>query len=104
MHEEPARFFDRHHILVAVEDLERRVTAYWRGQSRWRGASGMVASKRRRVGSSGTGVFTRVRRLPELARYDLQVIHEILDAATHCHIAHVVAGRPVATPTLHWRI
>jgi len=50
------------------------------------------------------GAFTRVRRLPELARYDLQVIHEILDAATHCHIAHIVEGRPVATPTLHWRI
>jgi len=64
----------------------------------------MAVNKRRRVGSSGTGAFTRVRRLPELARYDLQVIHEILDAATHCHIAHVVAGRPVATPTLHWRI
>jgi nitroimidazol reductase NimA-like FMN-containing flavoprotein (pyridoxamine 5'-phosphate oxidase superfamily) len=64
----------------------------------------MAASKPRRVGNSGAGAFTRVRRLPELARYDLQVIHEILDAATHCHIAHLVAERPVATPTLHWRI
>jgi nitroimidazol reductase NimA-like FMN-containing flavoprotein (pyridoxamine 5'-phosphate oxidase superfamily) len=32
------------------------------------------------------------------------MIHEILDAATHCHLAHVVGDRPVATPTLHWRI
>jgi uncharacterized protein len=64
----------------------------------------MAANKRAAVGGSRTRAFTRVRRLPELARYDLAVIHEILDAATHCHIAHVVDGRPVATPTLHWRL
>jgi nitroimidazol reductase NimA-like FMN-containing flavoprotein (pyridoxamine 5'-phosphate oxidase superfamily) len=48
--------------------------------------------------------FTRVRRLAERGLYDRAVIHQILDAATHCHVAHVVAGRPVATPTLHWRV
>jgi nitroimidazol reductase NimA-like FMN-containing flavoprotein (pyridoxamine 5'-phosphate oxidase superfamily) len=64
----------------------------------------MTDSKSGDAGGSGDRAFTRVRRLPRLARYHRQVIHEILDAATHCHIAHIVDGRPVATPTLHWRI
>ncbi len=49
------------------------------------------------------GSFTRVRRLPDRGTYDLAAIFAIFDAATHCHVAHVVDGRPVATPTLHWR-
>ncbi len=48
--------------------------------------------------------FSRVRRLPELGVYDADAIHDILDAAPSCVVAHVVDGRPVATPTLHWRI
>lgn len=44
-----------------------------------------------------------MRRLGERGTYDRETIHAILDAATHCHVAHVVEGRPVATPTLHWR-
>ena len=47
--------------------------------------------------------FTRVRRLPKRGAYDATAIHAILDAATHCHVAHVIDGRPVAIPTLHWR-
>lgn len=47
--------------------------------------------------------FTRVRRLKDRGAYDLATIHAILDAATHCHVAHLIDGRPVATPTLHWR-
>lgn len=47
--------------------------------------------------------FSRVRRLRDRGAYDRETIHAILDAATHCHVAHVVDGRPVATPTLHWR-
>lgn len=47
--------------------------------------------------------FTRVRRLGKRGAYDIETVHAILDAATHCHVAHVVAGRPVALPTLHWR-
>lgn len=47
--------------------------------------------------------FTRVRRLPKRGAYDAAAIHAILDAATHCHVAHVIGGRPVAIPTLHWR-
>ncbi len=48
--------------------------------------------------------LTRVRRLADRAVYDLQVMREILDAATHCHVAHVIDGRPVATPMLQWRV
>jgi len=48
--------------------------------------------------------FTRVRRLAERGVYDADTIYSILDAAMHCVVAHVVDGRPVATPTLHWRI
>jgi len=47
--------------------------------------------------------FTRVRRLPKRGAYDPATLYAILDEATHCHVAHVVDGRPVATPTLHWR-
>jgi nitroimidazol reductase NimA-like FMN-containing flavoprotein (pyridoxamine 5'-phosphate oxidase superfamily) len=47
--------------------------------------------------------FSRVRRLRERGAYDRETICAILDAATHCHVAHVVDGQPVATPTLHWR-
>jgi hypothetical protein len=46
----------------------------------------------------------RVRRLPERGVYDAPTIHAILDATPSCVVAHVVDGRPVATPTLHWRI
>jgi nitroimidazol reductase NimA-like FMN-containing flavoprotein (pyridoxamine 5'-phosphate oxidase superfamily) len=47
--------------------------------------------------------FSRVRRLRDRGVYDCETIYAILDAATHCHVAHVIEGRPVATPTLHWR-
>jgi nitroimidazol reductase NimA-like FMN-containing flavoprotein (pyridoxamine 5'-phosphate oxidase superfamily) len=44
-----------------------------------------------------------VQRLPDRGAYDAATIHAILDAATHCHVAHLIGDRPVATPTLHWR-
>ncbi len=47
--------------------------------------------------------FTRLRRTHERGAHDAATIAAVLDAATHCHVAHVVKGRPVATPTLHWR-
>jgi uncharacterized protein len=47
--------------------------------------------------------FTRVKRLPERGAYDKEQIHAILDAAPMCHIGHIIAGRPVVIPTLHWR-
>ncbi len=45
-----------------------------------------------------------MKRLPERARYARADLYAVLDAATHCHVAHLVEGRVVCTPTLHWRI
>ena len=64
----------------------------------------MAVSKKRVVRPSVPSALTRVKRLPELANYDADVVHGILDAATHCHVAHVIGRQPVATPTLHWRV
>jgi len=47
--------------------------------------------------------FARVRRLAKRGVYEAEAIHAILDQATHCHVAHIIDGRPVAIPTLHWR-
>ena len=48
--------------------------------------------------------FTKVRRLADRGVYDRAAIHAVLDAATVATVAHVIDGRPIATPTLHWRI
>ncbi|HXQ63782.1 MAG TPA: pyridoxamine 5'-phosphate oxidase family protein [Steroidobacteraceae bacterium] len=69
----------------------------------------MVTSSKAPAGAAGrrasgpSSAFTRLRRLPKRGAYDPATLYAILDAATHCHVAHVVDGRPVATPTLHWR-
>jgi nitroimidazol reductase NimA-like FMN-containing flavoprotein (pyridoxamine 5'-phosphate oxidase superfamily) len=47
--------------------------------------------------------FARVRRVGARGAYDRLTIHAILDAAPFCHIGHIIAGRPVVIPTLHWR-
>ncbi len=52
----------------------------------------------------GPGPHTRVRRLPEKARYDEATIFSILDEARMCHVAALVEGRAVALPTLHARV
>lgn len=46
---------------------------------------------------------TRLKRLHEKAAYDPQAIAAILDAQPLAHIAHLVDGAPVVTPTLQWR-
>ena len=51
----------------------------------------------------GPGPHTRVRRLPEKARYDEATIFSILDEARMCHVAAVLEGRAVSLPTLHAR-
>jgi nitroimidazol reductase NimA-like FMN-containing flavoprotein (pyridoxamine 5'-phosphate oxidase superfamily) len=51
----------------------------------------------------GPGARTRVRRVVKKARYDEEVIYEILDQARLCHVAALVNGKPVALPTLHAR-
>lgn len=48
----------------------------------------------------GPGPRTRVRRLPEKARYDEATVFAILDDARLCHVAGIVDGRAVALPTL----
>jgi nitroimidazol reductase NimA-like FMN-containing flavoprotein (pyridoxamine 5'-phosphate oxidase superfamily) len=64
-------------------------------------------ARNRTVAADGTpqapSEFTRVRRLGKRGAYDRTTLYAILDAGTHCHVAHVIDGRPVAMPTLHWR-
>ena len=48
----------------------------------------------------GPGPRTRVRRLPEKARYERDAVYEVLDAAPFCHLAATVDGMAVALPTL----
>ncbi|MCW3473618.1 pyridoxamine 5'-phosphate oxidase family protein [Limobrevibacterium gyesilva] len=47
--------------------------------------------------------FTRLRRMHERGHYDRATVHAVLDAAPLCHVGHIIAGRPVVIPTLHWR-
>jgi nitroimidazol reductase NimA-like FMN-containing flavoprotein (pyridoxamine 5'-phosphate oxidase superfamily) len=47
---------------------------------------------------------TRVRRLPERARYDRQAIDAVLDAGLVAHLGFVADGQPFVIPTLHARV
>jgi nitroimidazol reductase NimA-like FMN-containing flavoprotein (pyridoxamine 5'-phosphate oxidase superfamily) len=47
---------------------------------------------------------TKVRRLPDLARYDRATIDSILDEALVCHLGFVHEGRPFVIPTLQARV
>jgi nitroimidazol reductase NimA-like FMN-containing flavoprotein (pyridoxamine 5'-phosphate oxidase superfamily) len=51
----------------------------------------------------GPGPKTRVRRLPDKATYERDVIFAIIDAAPFCHVAGIVNGGAVVIPTLHAR-
>lgn len=46
---------------------------------------------------------TRVRRLPDRARYDRAAIAAIVDAAPICTVAFQIDGVVHAIPTIHWR-
>ena len=46
---------------------------------------------------------TRVRRLPERAHYDADIIAAIVDAAMLCTVAFQIDGMVHAIPTIHWR-
>ncbi len=48
----------------------------------------------------GPGPHTRVRRMPEKARYDRDSVFEVLDGAPFAHVTAVVEGVAVALPTL----
>ena len=47
---------------------------------------------------------TRMRRYHWLARYDREMVDQIIDAGIVCQVAYVFDGRPYVTPTGHWRI
>ncbi len=51
----------------------------------------------------GPGPKTRVRRLPEKANYERDVIYAVIDEAPLCHVAAVVKGAAMVIPTLHAR-
>jgi nitroimidazol reductase NimA-like FMN-containing flavoprotein (pyridoxamine 5'-phosphate oxidase superfamily) len=46
---------------------------------------------------------TRVRRKPNRASYDRDVVHSILDEALSCHLGFAVDGQPYVIPTIHAR-
>ena len=46
---------------------------------------------------------TRVRRLPERGLYERSEIYPVIDSALTCTVAYLLDGRPIATPTAHWR-
>jgi uncharacterized protein len=46
---------------------------------------------------------TKVKRYNQLAKYDAETIHEILDAMPMCSVGYVHEGKPVVTPTMQWR-
>ena len=46
---------------------------------------------------------TRVRRLPERAHYDADIIAAIVDAAMLCTVAFQIDGMVHAISTIHWR-
>ncbi|MGH3649677.1 MAG: pyridoxamine 5'-phosphate oxidase family protein [Acidimicrobiia bacterium] len=46
---------------------------------------------------------TRIRRLPERAVSDREVIYSILDEGLVCHAGYVIDARPVVIPTLYVR-
>ncbi len=47
--------------------------------------------------------LSRAKRLHERASYDRETAYAIIDATPLCHVAYVVDGRPVVTPTFQWR-
>ena len=46
---------------------------------------------------------TEIRRRPERARYDAEVVRCVLDEALVCHVGFVIDGQPVVIPTIHAR-
>jgi uncharacterized protein len=46
---------------------------------------------------------SKVKRYHELASYEKEVIHNILDAGFVAHIGYSINGEPYVTPTAYWR-
>lgn len=108
MDEQAGRLADRDQPRIGVEDFQRAIAAYcvFRPLPRiYRPMTSATRPTRRpRTRSGPSSSFTRVRRLADRGVYERDVIASILDAGMLCHVAHIVDGRPVATPTFHWRI
>ena len=47
---------------------------------------------------------TKLRRLPERARYDQETVHAILDEGFICHVGFVVDEQPHVIPTGYARV
>ena len=47
---------------------------------------------------------TRLRRMPERASYDAEVVHAILAEGLYCHVGFSVDGQPYVIPTIYARI
>ncbi len=47
--------------------------------------------------------LNRVKRRADRGHYDQDTVHRLLDAAALAHVAYVVDGWPLCTPTLFWR-
>ena len=46
---------------------------------------------------------TQLVRNPGRADYDRDVVNQIIDATTLCHVSYIIDDRPYVTPTLQWR-
>ena len=46
---------------------------------------------------------SKVKRLHERGRYDMDTIHAFLDAGFLCHVGYSIDGQPYVTPTSYWR-
>jgi len=47
---------------------------------------------------------TTVKRIPDRARYDRDVVNAVFDEALICHVGFVVDGSPFVIPTIHARV
>jgi uncharacterized protein len=47
---------------------------------------------------------TRIRRVPERARYDRETVHRVVDAAWHCHVAFTDKDGVHCLPLACWRV
>jgi nitroimidazol reductase NimA-like FMN-containing flavoprotein (pyridoxamine 5'-phosphate oxidase superfamily) len=46
---------------------------------------------------------SKLKRMPERARYDRATVYAILDAGFICHVGYAIDGQPYVTPTAYWR-
>jgi nitroimidazol reductase NimA-like FMN-containing flavoprotein (pyridoxamine 5'-phosphate oxidase superfamily) len=105
VHEQSRGLHDGDQRWVDVQDVEGRIRAYFEAVS-LSGTPPAMTERRlaRSARSAAPSAFTRVRRLADRGVYDRDAVYAVLDAGMLCHVAHVVDGRPVATPTFHWRV